>query len=1170
MTMDKKSFNKIKKFFLSREQSVIDQGLEVYRSLQSVEISNSFLDGVTYSTKYSGKIIPNTIFTGTKPAQPFINYALLGVIAYAPDDCELANELKNRVKSLNIEIINSSPLSEFKNLESLNLNDSELLKELDGIGPLKKLKHIEINKCSELKSNLKNLESLLDKNLEMTSFDLNDFSSLENLDGIQSIAKLKTLDISNCYGLKNVNALKDLAHLENVVFDSLNSLESLDNLKSTATDVNLWGYDELKDLDGIQNIHKLEILSVGCENISDISALRGMKFIKRIDLRCGEKLLSLKGIDSLPALEELYIDSRVITSLKGLKNLKNLKLVNLECDELVNLEGLEEANNVSELVITSKKLSNISNIASLTKLKNIDLSECESIESLVGLEKLNSLETLSVNNCPSLISLNGPKNPQAFYNKGRYSIGLRVDLDGCSSLEDITALKGIPSIEKMYLNGCSSINKTEGLESTKIEYIRCQDISEMTLKSLSNLDVRYLDWHYMQKLPFEGLKEWPSVSDLQIREGSFENLLGIGAFVNATYLDLSKNTKLKSLEGIEELKHLKELDLSNCNEIEDVNALSELTNLDKLNMDGCSKLSPLPRPKIMEDNEKVQKYQLRLLQALGKQAPVSLKKKSTGTKNNKPLVDKKVLSKIKKLLTSRDIGLIDQGLELVNSLADQSLYDELLKGVEYKFSKNKWGDGEEGRIVPNSMFTGTGPAQPYLDYAIRGLINDAQNGFAQNLRNEITELVNIDILGDISNFTNLKKLDIAYPRDENSPASISLSKFSNFKELISLTISIDIVGDKDMSAFSNINKLEHLSFYNKVSFKTLTGIEKCSKLKTLSISEAPELENFEGLGSCKKLSSIEITGYESGSKKLKNLDALSGLQSLKEIRLDHTLSLENIDGLKGIKSLTNISITEADSLKNIDGLKGCSSLEELVIRCESKSLIQNLDGIKGLKKISNIELSGLDSLKNIDGLMNSDSLISIHLGANKLKNIDGLTGCNNLDYFNVDGDNLENLDGLKGNKVLQELTIPLAPKRLNLDGLSSMKSLKKTDFSGCNITSFGFTKKNSQIKGVNIRNCNEIISLEGLENLEGLTHIVIKDCQKLKSLKGIEGLTNLKSFIIQDCKSLKEIDLLLSLKKLKIFKMRSCGLKKDDVPGHLKIIVETTISYEDDLPHNFN
>ena len=133
-----------------------------------------------------------------------------------------------------------------------------------------------------------------------------------------------------------------------------------------------------------------------------------------------------------------------------------------------------------------------------------------------------------------------------------------------------------------------------------------------------------------------------------------------------------------------------------------------------------------------------------------------------------------------------------------------------------------------------------------------------------------------------------------------------------------------------------------------------------------------------------------------------------------------------------------------------------------------------------------------------------------------------------------------------------------------------MKSLKKTDFSGCNITSFGFTKKNSQIKGVNIRNCNEIISLEGLEYLEGLTHIVIKDCQKLKSLKGIEGLTNLKSFIIQDCKSLKEIDLLLSLKKLKIFKMRSCGLKKDDVPGHLKIIVETTISYEDDLHHNIN
>jgi hypothetical protein len=34
--------------------------------------------------------------------------------------------------------------------------------------------------------------------------------------------------------------------------------------------------------------------------------------------------------------------------------------------------------------------------------------------------------------------------------------------------------------------------------------------------------------------------------------------------------------------------------------------------------------------------------------------------------------------------------------------------------------------------------------------------------------------------------------------------------------------------------------------------------------------------------------------------------------------------------------------------------------------------------------------------------------------------------------------------------------------------------------------------------------------------------------------------------------------------------MRSCGLKKADVPGNLKVILETTISYEDDLPYDFD
>ena len=99
---------------------------------------------------------------------------------------------------------------------------------------------------------------------------------------------------------------------------------------------------------------------------------------------------------------------------------------------------------------------------------------------------------------------------------------------------------------------------------------------------------------------------------------------------------------------------------------------------------------------------------------------------------------------------------------------------------------------------------------------------------------------------------------------------------------------------------------------------------------------------------------------------------------------------------------------------------------------------------------------------------------------------------------------------------------------------------------------------------------SETKTLEGVGNLINLTHIVIKNCAKLENLNGLEGAKNLQSVIIQDCKSLKEVDALLSLPKLETFKIRSCGIKKGELTGHLQVIVETTISYEDDLPYDFD
>jgi hypothetical protein len=75
--------------------------------------------------------------------------------------------------------------------------------------------------------------------------------------------------------------------------------------------------------------------------------------------------------------------------------------------------------------------------------------------------------------------------------------------------------------------------------------------------------------------------------------------------------------------------------------------------------------------------------------------------------------DKKIIPKVKKLLGVRDYAQIDAGIELLRSLNQANLYEALL---------NECSITESGEFSRNKFFTGSGPAQPYLDYVMLCLI----------------------------------------------------------------------------------------------------------------------------------------------------------------------------------------------------------------------------------------------------------------------------------------------------------------------------------------------------------------------------------------------------------------------------------------------------------------
>ena len=82
--------------------------------------------------------------------------------------------------------------------------------------------------------------------------------------------------------------------------------------------------------------------------------------------------------------------------------------------------------------------------------------------------------------------------------------------------------------------------------------------------------------------------------------------------------------------------------------------------------------------------------------------------------------DKQNIAKIKKLIRTRDFEKIDMGIELVRSVDNPKIYDELLGNVEYTF--DQW----SGSFKHD--WKGAGPDEYYFQTAILGLLNFSPKG----------------------------------------------------------------------------------------------------------------------------------------------------------------------------------------------------------------------------------------------------------------------------------------------------------------------------------------------------------------------------------------------------------------------------------------------------------
>jgi internalin A len=427
-TVDKKVLRNLKKLFTSRDNDLINQGHEVLRSLENNDIYNYFLDGVEYTPQDDIGLVPNSMFTRTGTAQPFLNYALLGVIAYAPEGCEIAVNIRQSIISLQMVLSSIGLLDEFKKLESLDLSGSSSIENLDGLTGCTKLTSLTFREAS-----FTSLPGGLEKIPRLKHLNLNHCESLQNVDGLANLPNLTSLSLSRC-NIKKVDFLVSLTKLTHLNLDNCFYI-----FVPPKTDIMTSREEVIEYQDKIRLVMALRD--------GDAEVLSDYKDITKLDLdNCFDSLENLDGLVNFSKLASLKLNGNSLSVPPKENEMDTRKQVSEYQDKIRIFMALRDGNtnvvngykdSTSIDLSSCKFLKNLDLIANCTQLTELDLSNCDSLENVRGLVKCTNLTSLNLSECGSLQNIYGLENCTKL---------TKLGLSGCRHQIFIESFKAFPKL----------------------------------------------------------------------------------------------------------------------------------------------------------------------------------------------------------------------------------------------------------------------------------------------------------------------------------------------------------------------------------------------------------------------------------------------------------------------------------------------------------------------------------------------------------------------------------------------------------------------------------------------------------------------------------------------------------------------------------------------------
>ena len=828
---------------------------------------------------------------------------------------------------------------------------------------------------------------------------------------------------------------------------------------------------------------KTKIIKITTASIPALSAFPNLEVA---DLYIGVESVfdNLDAFGSTPALKHLSLYCQAVPFNSGKKSAQLKSLTGLDAPNLISLtatslklldiNGLERCSKLENLTLQrNQELVSIDAVSKIApSLVNVNLAGSSSVASLQPLRKAANLEFLSISCLDKIIDLSAIKNCKEL----KY-----IDFSWCKALESIADLP-MAIIRDKHPEKNMRVYGANELHFTNLK----------ALKSLTPLPQIAADLTSVQIFGLDALT----------------SLEGLEKSQHLEKLVLTRSA-IQDFSAIAKLPKLKEIECNQCDAITDASALGALTQLEKVTFNKCQNLETMPSD---------WKSAVKVLNLSGCPAlkpleciPPGLDKKKIEISDRKLLPREKPMQALKsdmrsvwKLLSSRDVANVRMGLSLSEALSTE--IDDLIADVSVK----------NGELNRGKRFDGTGPAQPYLDIALFGLIAGAAKGSKLAKLCQEIQTLSVSLTTespDLKGWENLETLTLLLV-DDTTPDLINFGPLPALK-----TLKIDGVGSNSSGQLLSLRGLDaplleevHLNGAGLVEVKALS---KSPLLKTVDLSENKKLSSLEGIReSGASLESLNLHKCET----LESIEPVRDLTHLKEIYLANCTSLKSIEALGNIKTLAKLTLESCRSLSSLKGIEELA-LEMLNVYgggvfslsgCSSLATLEHFP--KNPVNVDSLNLSYMTTLKSLEHLPQLSAVKSLSAYSSGFRDISAIHNLPNLESASFSNcSTLRNVECLGEHTNLKKVTLSsTAVEKLPQQWQAPLQDL---DMSGTSsLADLG--QLPASLKQLTIDGCEALKTLKGVQGCTALAKLNAYRCDQLTSLEGVQHCTQLEELHI--------------------------------------------------------